>query len=178
MAEPTTIARPYAEAAFRLAQEGNAFLAWSQMLGLVGSVIADPRIAAALDNPRLSTGDKESLVLSVLGDNLDSLGRNFVRLLIESDRITLLPQIATLFEDLRNSAEGVAKAVIESAFPMSEGQIAELTDALQKRFGKKIETTVEIDPALIGGARITVGDTVIDGSVQAKLQAMATQLRS
>jgi F-type H+-transporting ATPase subunit delta len=72
----------------------------------------------------------------------------------------------------------VAKAVIESAFPMSEGQIAELTAALQKRFGKKIETTVEIDPALIGGARITVGDTVIDGSVQAKLQAMATQLRS
>ena len=178
MAEPTTIARPYAEAAFRLAQEGNAFLAWSQMLGLVGSVIADPRIAAALDNPRLSTADKESLVLSVLGDKLDPLGRNFVRILIEADRITLLPQIATLFEDLRNSAEGVAKAVIESAFPMSEGQIAELTAALQKRFGKKIETTVEIDPALIGGARITVGDTVIDGSVQAKLQAMATQLRS
>ena len=178
MAEPTTIARPYAEAAFRLAQEGNALPAWSQMLGLVSSVIADARIAAALDNPRLSTADKESLVLSVLGNKLDTLGRNFVRILIDGDRITLLPQIAALFEDLRNSAEGVAKAVIESAFPMSEGQIAELTATLQKRFGKKIETTVEIDPALIGGARITVGDTVIDGSVQAKLQAMATQLRS
>jgi F-type H+-transporting ATPase subunit delta len=84
MAEPTTIARPYAEAAFRLAQEGNALPAWSQMLGLVGSVIADPRIAAALDNPRLSTADKESLVLSVLGDKLDPLGRNFVRILIEA----------------------------------------------------------------------------------------------
>jgi F-type H+-transporting ATPase subunit delta len=178
MAEPTTIARPYAEAAFRLAQEANALPAWSQMLRLVSSVIADPRIAAALDNPRLSAADKESLVLSVVGDKLDPLGRNFVRVLIEGDRITLLPQIATLFDDLRNSAEGVAKAVITSAFPMSEGQIAELTAALQKRFGKKIDTTVEIDPALIGGARISVGDTVIDGSVQAKLEAMATQLRS
>ena len=178
MAEPTTIARPYAEAAFRLAQEGNALPAWSQMLRLVSSVIADPRIAAALDNPRLSAADKESLVLSVVGDKLDPLGRNFVRILIEGDRITLLPQIATLFDDRRNSAEGVAKAVIKSAFPMAERQIAELTAALQKRFGKKIETTVEIDPALIGGARITVGDTVIDGSIQAKLEAMATQLRS
>src|SRR5947208_2029974 len=131
MAELTTIARPYAEAAFRLAQEGNALPAWSQMLRLVSAVVADSRIAAALDNPRLSAGDKESLLLSVVGDKLDPMGCNFVRVLIEADRIGVLPQIATLFEGLRNSAEGVAKALIESAFPMSDGQIADLTAALQ-----------------------------------------------
>jgi F-type H+-transporting ATPase subunit delta len=178
MAELTTIARPYAEAAFRLAQEGNALPVWSQMLRLVSSVVADPRIAAALDNPRLSAADKESLLLSVVGEGLDPQGRNFVRVLVESDRIGVLPQIAMLFEELRNSAEGVAKALIESAFPLSDAQTSELTTALEKRFGKKVETTVAIDSTLIGGARITVGDTVIDGSVQAKLQAMATQLRS
>lgn len=178
MAELSTIARPYAEAAFRLAQEHNALPVWSQMLRLVSSVVADPRMAAALDNPRLATGDKESLLLAVVGDNLDPLGRNFVRVLIEADRVMVLAQISTLFEDLRNAAEGVANALIESAFPLSDTQQGELKAALEKRFGKRIETTVAVDPALIGGVRISVGDTVIDGTVQAKLQAMATQLRA
>src|SRR5512140_1424675 len=133
MAELTTIARPYAEAAFRLAQEQNALPIWSQMLRLVGSVVADPRMAMALDNPRLAAGDKESLLLSVVGDKLDPLGRNFVRVLIESDRVSVLPQISTLFEDLRNAAEGVAKALIESAFPLSDAQVGELESALEKR---------------------------------------------
>ena len=178
MAELTTIARPYAEAAFRLAQEGNALPVWSQMLRFVSSVISTPEMALALDNPRLSAPEKESLLLSVVGDKLDPLGRNFVRVLIEADRIGVLPQIASLFEDLRNSAEGVANALIESAFPLSDAQLAQVKAALEKRFGKKIETSVAVEPALIGGVRITVGDTVIDGSVQAKLDAMATQLRA
>src|SRR3954471_18616150 len=105
MAELTTIARPYAEAAFRLAQDNNALPVWSQMLRLVSSVVADPSVARALDNPRLSAGDKESLLLSVVGDKLDPLGRNFVRVLIESDRMAVLPEIGVLFEDLRNQAE-------------------------------------------------------------------------
>jgi len=178
MAELTTIARPYAEAAFRLAQEQNALPVWSQMLRLVSSVISDAGMATALDNPRLAAAEKESLLLSVVGEELNPLGRNFVRVLVEADRITVLPQISMLFEDLRNSAEGVANALIESAFPLSDAQIGELKAALEKRFGKKIETSVTVLPALIGGARVTVGDTVIDGSVQAKLQAMATQLRA
>jgi F-type H+-transporting ATPase subunit delta len=178
MAELTTIARPYAEAAFRLAREKNALSAWSQMLRLIGGVVADPQMAGALDNPKLTAGDKESLVLSVCGDKLDSLGRNFVRVLVESDRVALLPQIAALFEDLKNDAEGVAQATIASAFALSDAQVAELKAALEKRFGKRIEATVSVDPALIGGARVTVGDTVIDGSVQAQLEAMANQLRA
>lgn len=178
MAELTTIARPYAEAAFRLAQEHNAFPAWSGMLGLVSQVVANPQMATALDNPKLTAADKEALLLKVCGESLDPFGRNFVRVLIDADRVGVLPQIATLFEGLKNGAEGVAKARIESAFPLSDAELADLKAALEKHFGKKIEATVAVDPELIGGARITVGDTVIDGSVQAKLQAMATQLRA
>ena len=178
MAELTTIARPYAEAAFRLARDANALPAWSEMLRLASAVVADPRVAAALDNPKLTAGDKEALLLSVCGDRLDALGRNFVRVLVEADRVALLPQIVALFEALKNDADGVAKARIDSAFPLTDAQLGELKTALEKHFGKKIEATVNVDPALIGGARITVGDTVIDGSVEAQLQAMATQLRT
>jgi len=178
MAELTTIARPYAEAAFRLAREHDDLAAWSQMLRLVGAVVGDPKMAAALDNPPLTAADKEALVLSVCGDKLDPLGRNFVRVLVESDRVALMPQIAALFEDLKNDAEGVAKATIDTAFPLSDAQVAELKTALEKRFGKRIEATVSVDPALIGGARVTVGDTVIDGTVEAQLAAMATHLRA
>ena len=178
MAEPTTIARPYAEAAFELARTENALPVWSSMLRYASAVIADPAMAKALDNPKLAAGDKESLLLSVCGDKLDATGRRFVRVLVEADRVALLPYIATLFDERKNEAEGVAAARIDSAFPLTDAQVAELKAALEKRFGKKIEPTVNVDPELVGGARITVGDTVIDASVRAQLQAMANQLRS
>jgi F-type H+-transporting ATPase subunit delta len=177
MAELTTIARPYAEAAFRIAQQQHAFPAWSEMLQLVSQVAADPRMAAALDNPKLTAKDKEALLLSVCGDRLDAAGRRFVGVLVEADRVALMPQIAALFDARRNDAEGVAIARIDSAFALTDAQTAELKAALEKRFGRKIEATVNVDPALGGGARITVGDTVIDGTIEAQLAAMATQLR-
>jgi F-type H+-transporting ATPase subunit delta len=178
MAELTTIARPYAEAAFEIARDQNALPVWSEMLRFAATIISDPRVAAALDNPHLSAADKESLVLSIAGDKLNHDGRSFLRVLIEAERVSLLPQIQSLFGTLRDEAENVAKATIESAFPMSDAQVAELKAALEKRFGKTIEATVVENPALIGGARVTVGDSVIDGSVQAKLAAMSSQLRS
>jgi len=178
MAELTTIARPYAEAAFALAQEGNALPEWSQMLRLTSSVVADPRVASALDNPALDAGAKESLLLSICGDKLNAEGRSFVRVLIEGERISVLPQIQAMFEALKDSADGIAKARIETAFPLAGNELAELTAALEKHFGKKIEATVEVKPELIGGARVTVGDSVIDGSVQEQLRAMAAQLRA
>jgi F-type H+-transporting ATPase subunit delta len=178
MAESTTIARPYAEAAFALAREQNALEAWSQMLRLATTIVKDPRVAAALDNPRLGSPEKESLLLSVAGDNLNQDARSFVRVLVEADRITLLPQIAALFEALKDREQGTAKAEIETALALTDPQLAELTAALEQRFGKRIEATVRVNPELIGGARVTVGDTVIDASVQAKLQAMANELRA
>ncbi len=178
MAELTTIARPYAEAAFRIAREANALPVWSEMLRFLGAIAADPQVAAALDNPKLTAADKAALLLSIGGERLDATGRNFVRVLVEADRVAVLPQIRTLFEALKNDADGVAKARIDSAFPLSDAQTAELMAALEKRFGRKIEATVNVDPALGGGARITVGDTVIDGTIEAQLAAMATQLRA
>jgi F-type H+-transporting ATPase subunit delta len=178
MAELTTVARPYAEAAFEIAREQNALPVWSEMLRFAATVVGDARVAAALDNPRLSAGDKESLLLSIAGDRVTGDGRSFLRVLIGSDRIRLLPEIQAMFDTLKDSAENVARARIESAFPLTDAQVAELTTALERRFGKKIETTVTVNEALIGGARVTVGDAVIDGSVQAKLAAMATDLRT
>ena len=178
MAEATTVARPYAEAAFEIARDQNAMDAWARMLALGANLVRDPRVAGALDNPRLGAAEKESLLLSIAGDDLTPDGRSFFRVLVEADRVALLPEVATLFEDLKNRAENAAKAEIESAFELTDAQVADLKAILEKRFGKHIETTVRVNPALIGGARVTVGDTVIDASVQGKLAAMATQVRA
>jgi len=178
MAEETTVARPYAEAAFALARDGNALPVWSEMLRFGGSVLADPQMVAALGHPKLTVEDKEALLLSVLGDKLNREGRSFLRVLIEADRIALLPAIAQLFEKLKNASDGVAKATIETAFPMDDTQLKELTLALERRFAQKIQATVAVRPELIGGARVTVGDTVLDGSVQEQLRVMAAGLRA
>ena len=178
MAELTTIARPYAEAAFRLARDANALPAWSGMLNLLAGIAAEPKVAAALDNPKLTAADKASLVLSIAGDRLDATGRNFVHVLVDADRIGVLPQVRTLFEELKDDTEGVSKARIDTAFPLTDAQASDLKAALERKFGRKIETTINVDPALGGGARITVGDTVIDGTIEAQLAAMANQLRA
>jgi F-type H+-transporting ATPase subunit delta len=176
MAELITIARPYAEAAFELAQEKNALPAWSGALALISQVASDARMGAALDNPALGAGEKESLFLSVAGDKLDADARNFVRVLIESGRIGLAPEIRELYEKRKLEAEGVARARIETALPISDADVEALKNALARRFGKKVEATVVVNEALIGGTRISVGDTVIDDSVAGKLAAMKAQL--
>ncbi|MGE5737958.1 MAG: F0F1 ATP synthase subunit delta [Betaproteobacteria bacterium] len=178
MAELATIARPYAEAAFELARDAQALPKWSEMMRFAATIVGDPRVAEALDNPRLDAGAKASLLLSIAGDRFDGEARNFIRVLLEGERVMLLPQIATMFETLKDDAEATAKATIESAFEMNDAQVDELRRALEKRFGRKIEATVTVNPELIGGARVTVGDAVLDGSVQAKLAAMHAQLRA
>jgi F-type H+-transporting ATPase subunit delta len=178
MAEQITVARPYAEAAFSLAKGANALPSWSQMLALASEVSSDPGMRTALDNPDLPAAAKESLFLSIFDDKLDTQGKNFIRVLLEAGRILLLPDIRQLFERLKDGTDGVARAHIASAFPVDDAQLRDLQSALEKRFGKRIETTVTVDPGLIGGVKITVGDTVIDGSVQRDLQAMKNQLRA
>jgi len=178
MAELATVARPYAEAAFAIARDHQALPAWSQMLRFASILVADERVADALGNPRLDAAAKESLLLSIGGDRFDAEARNFIRILVEAERVTLLPQIAAMFDTLKNEAEATATATIESAFELTAEQVCELRSALERRFGEKIETTVTVNPELIGGARVSVGDAVLDGSVQAKLAAMRAQLRA
>ena len=176
MAELSTIARPYAEAAFELASEKNALPTWSRMLALVASVAGDARMRGALASPKLDDAEKESLFRSVTGEGLDADARSFVRVLIEADRIGLAREILDIFDKRRNEAEGVARATIESAMPVSDDELAQLRASLERKLGKKVEATVVVNGALIGGARITIGDTVIDDSVLGKLTAMKNQL--
>ena len=123
MAELSTIARPYAEAAFEIAREKNALANWSGMLSLVSSVASDARMRAALASPKLGDAEKESLFLSIAGERLDADARSFVRVLIESDRIALAPQVLEIYEQRRHDAEGVATARIESALPVSDDEL-------------------------------------------------------
>jgi len=178
MAEPVTVARPYAEAAFELARDAGALAQWGAMLKLATEVATDVRMRLALDNPKLSAAEKESLFLSVCGETLNVEGRNFIRVLVGSDRIGLLPEIRSLFDQSKDAADGVARAQITSAFPVSDSELGAMKSALEKRFGKRIEATVKVDPELIGGATIVVGDTVIDGSIRGELASMATHLRT
>jgi F-type H+-transporting ATPase subunit delta len=176
MAELTTIARPYAEAAFKLAIENNALQHWSDMLGLIEAVVRDEQIASRIGDPNVDEHALESLILGTLGDRLDGAGRNFVQVLVQNGRLELVSQIRALFDELKREHEGVVEAKIVSALPVEEEQVRPLLEALEKKYGRKVSAQVEVDPELIGGARIVIGDKVIDATVRGRLDALAAAL--
>ena len=179
MAELTTIARPYAEAAFELARDANALPAWSSMLRYASAVVADPAMARALDNPKLTAADKESLLLSVCGDRLDASAGDFVRVLVEADRVALLPQIAALFDDAQERRRGRRHGAHRQRVSADRRAGRGTQGGAREAFRQEDRGDGQRRPRRsIGGARITVGDTVIDASVRAQLQAMAIQLRA
>lgn len=177
MAEIATVARPYAEALFRVAKSGN-LSAWSDLVVEMAHVAAHPDVQALAHNPKVSAIQTAEAFLSVLKSPLnDSVeAKNFVNTLAEYDRITLLPEIATQFQALKNAEAGAADAEIVSAFDMTAAQISDLSITLEKKFGRKLNPTVTVDSSLIGGVRIVVGDQVLDMSVRAKLQQMQVAL--
>ncbi len=176
MAETATVARPYAEAVFRLADAGATLAAWSGTLGILAQVVAHPDMQECLDKFDLTAVQLRELFLSLCPAELSAEARNFVQVLIEYDRLSLLPEIFEQFETFKNEREGVVDAQITTAFALEGAQLAELVADLEKRFKRKINPQVSIDHDLIGGVRVVVGDEVIDGSVRAKLDAMAAQL--
>lgn len=176
MAELATIARPYAEAAFRLALENQSLQGWSDMLALVEAVVRDEQIAARIGDPNVDDQNLESAILGILGDRVDGHGRNFVQVLVANDRLELVPQIRALFDELRREHEGVVEARIVSALPLSDEQVQPLVGALEAKYRRKVNARVEVDPELIGGARIVLGDKVIDATVRGRLDAMAAAL--
>jgi len=175
MAEAVTIARPYAEAVFRLADAGGALAKWSQTLAVMAQVAANPDVRAAIGNPNLGSGELYGLITGACGD-LATEAQNLLRILIDNDRLSLVPEIRDLFEELKNEREGVVDAVIASAYPLADGQLSSLVADLEQRFGRKVNPRVSVDPELIGGVRVQVEDEVIDGSVRGKLAAMAAVL--
>jgi len=178
MAEAVTIARPYAVAAFRLAKENNALAAWSDMLGFAAAVAADAQMRAYIDDPKVASSDLERVFLSVCGDKLNAPGTNLVKLLVEYGRMSILPDVASAFEALKAEDEGVLEAEITAATQPSDAEVKVLVKKLQAKFGKKIEASVKVDPEIIGGIKIVVGDTVIDASVRGQLQELAYTLKA
>lgn len=176
MAEPLTVARPYAEAVFKLAREKGDLPAWSNTLAILEAVVSTPQIAARVGDPNISAQQLETLILAVAGEAVDGAGRNLIQVLIANDRLTLLPQIRSLYEELRRSQEGVLEAAIVSAFPMDEHQRAQLVSRLEAKHGQRISARLEVDPQLIGGVRIIIGDKVLDATVRGRLDAMAAAL--
>lgn len=176
MAETATLARPYAEAAFRLADAGGTLAAWSGTLHTLARVVAHPDMQDCLVKFDLTAPQLQDLFLSLCPGDLSAEAKNFIQLLIEYDRLTLLPEIFAQFETLKNQREGVVDAQIITAFPLEGTQLAGLVADLEKRFKRKINPQVSVDRELIGGVRVVVGDEVIDGSVRGKLNAMAAGL--
>jgi F-type H+-transporting ATPase subunit delta len=176
MAETATLARPYAEAVFRLADSGGTLGAWSGTLRTLAQVVAHPDMQECLAKFDLTETQLQQLFLSVRPGEFSAEAKNFVQLLIEYDRLTLLPEIFEQFETLKNEREGVVDAQITTAFELEGAQLASLVAELEKRFKRKINPQVSIDRDLIGGVRVVVGDEVIDGSVRGKLNAMAAGL--
>lgn len=177
MAEISTLARPYAEAVFRIADASGKLGEWSDTLSNLATVAADPTIAAAIDDPNVSSAKVAGLFIHVLSGQLTGEGENLVRVLAENRRLELLPEIAKQYRSLKNDREGVVEAQIASAFALSDAQLAELVGQIEARTGKRVNAQVSIDPELIAGVRIVIGDKVIDGSARAQLTALEAALK-
>ena len=170
MAETVTIARPYAEAVFALADTGGSLSQWSDTLGQLAMVAQAPEMSQLFGNPKVTSAQFVDLFASA--GALPAEGKALLQMLAENRRLEALPAIRDLFDQLKAEREGAIDATIESAFPLEGAELDALVADLERRFKRKIRPQVTVDKELIGGARISVGDQVIDGTVRGKLEAM------
>ena len=176
MAEATSVARPYAVAAFDEARRLNDLKGWSDMLQSAAQAVANPEVRAIIVIPSVPRSQLEGLMLALSGDKISASGRNFIKLLVESQRLELLPEIAVMFEAMRAEAENSVDVVVTSAFDLNETQKQKITAAMKKRLNREIRLSCEINRELLGGVIIRAGDQVIDGSASAHLSKLATAL--
>ena len=176
MAEAITVARPYAQAAFLFANEHKTLKDWSEMLSLLAMIADDAGMRELIDSPHVTKTQLADLFIQIAGDQINEKCANFIRVLSANGRLTLLPEIAALFEVQRRDAEGTVQAQLVSAFPASESQQAAIIASLRKRLGREVELSCSTDAGLLGGAIIRAGDLVIDGSVRGKLQRLGSSL--
>ena len=177
MAELATIARPYAEALFKASTASgadlNSTVAWVEELA---AVAADSQLRQLADNPKISEEQLFDVIKGVARSALPDAARNFLRAIIENGRVNALPEVAEQFRALVNQLAGSSDAVVYSAFPIESAALTELGASLEKRFGRKLNLTVQSDESLIGGIRVVVGDEVLDTSVKARLEQMKAAL--
>ena len=178
MAETATIARPYAEAVFGLADKAGASGNWLVTLGTMAQVAGNPEMQACIGNPNVGPKALYDLFIALCKTDFPIEARNFVRVLIANDRLALLPEIYAQFGELKNQREGVLEAEIRTAFPLDNAQINGLVADISRRFKRRVQPRVTLDRELIGGVHVTVGDEVIDGSVRGRLEGMAAALKS
>ena len=176
MAELSTIARPYAEALFASVRNEASLEQWSALLSEMAQVAGHPEVIEALSTPGLSSSQRYELFTGLMKTPLSDKARNFLEMLIDNQRILLLPSIYEQFQVLKHQLEGTELARITSAYELSPEQLNDLIAALEKKFGLKLKPEVTVDAALIGGVRVLVGDQVLDTSVQAQLARMRDTL--
>lgn len=175
MAELATIARPYAEALFQVAKSNDP-AAWGQQLDALAQVAQDADLRQFADHPKAQSEQVVAVVTAAAKQDLAAGVQNFLRTIVENGRLAALPEIVAQYHVLANAASGVSDAQIYSAFEISDAQLAELKVSLEKRFGRKLDTHVQLEPGLIGGVRVVVGDEVLDTSVKARLERMKVAL--
>jgi len=176
MADKITVARPYARAAFEEAKGHKVLGPWSHSLQRAAAVVKDPRVQNLLGNPAVTHSELAQFVIDLAGPQLDEQGRNFVQTLAENRRLAYLPEISTLFDELKDEAEGVVDVTVTSAAALENSQRDALSAALQRRLKRQVRLHCETDPSLLGGAVLRAGDLVIDGSVRSRLDRIAYEL--
>jgi F-type H+-transporting ATPase subunit delta len=176
MAELATVARPYAEATFKAALERGTLAATADGIALVAAIAADARMRSALMNPRVNAQQKKHLFAEIAGERLDETTRSLIAVLVDNRREELIGAIAEQFDELKREHERVVRARITSAQPLTDEQRASIVAALEKRYGKKVEAELDVDPQLLGGARVQVGDEVVHASVRDALAQMAAAI--
>jgi F-type H+-transporting ATPase subunit delta len=174
MAELATIARPYAEALFQSSK--NDLGGTTQWLDALAGVAGNPQLLQFAGNPKVGNQQVYDVVTDVARVQLPPAGQNFLRIIIDNGRLAALPEIARQFREMKNAQSGSSDAVVYSAFPIAAQQLGSVAQALEKRFGRKLNVTVQEDPSLIGGIRVVVGDEVLDTSVKARLEQMKVAL--
>ena len=176
MAELATIARPYAEALFKASTADLSGAAvWLDELAAIAS---NPQLQQYAGNPGVTSKQTFDVVCGVVKTKLPVAAENFLRAVIDNGRLGALLEIASQFRALKNAKSGSSDAVVYSAFALDASALADLSATLEKRFGKKLNLSVELQPELIGGVRVVVGDEVLDTSVKARLEQMKAALIS
>lgn len=176
MAEKSTIARPYAQAAFSLAKESKDLAKWSEMLGFAAVVVADDAMQSYVGNPAVDQEALSTLVVDICADVLNELGKNFIKVLVTNKRLDVLDEIVALYNQFRAEEEKTVDAEVISAFPLSAAQQKDLVEGLKRRLGREVNLVSVVDGSLMGGAIVRAGDLVIDGSVSGQLKKLETTL--
>ncbi len=176
MAEAITIARPYAQAAFEEAQKLGDLKGWSEMLLSLAEAVSNADVRAVVTSPRVAKSKIESVMEGLMGGKANVQQRNFVRILIDNQRLLLLPDIVALFESLRAEAEKIVNVEVDSAFELSASQQQQIITSLKARMGREIKLVCKVNKELLGGVVIRAGDKVIDGSARTRLGELANAL--